>query len=487
MNNIQFPVVKPVEESAFFALFTKNYVTKPAASVEAFTKKRASGASPYGQKALDNECAILAGTPEGGRNHQLNKSAFSIGQLVAAGEISADLAAEALRNAARASGLGDHEIETTLRSGGQAGQNQPRIIPEQTTGDWPEVTLLHPANKVTPVTTIPTPIHPASEDEETADDLTSLVHARLPIIDWEELWADDEEEEWILYPLIAKRRGTVIYSPPKVGKSLFVLEMAVHISEGTPWLGVEIDQPHNVLYVDFENDPRGDVRTRLQAMGFTPANLTNLKYLSFPAMSGLDTAQGASQLLSACKVYDCDIVIIDTISRAVDGDENENDTWLSFYRQTGLALKQNEITMVRLDHTGKDESKGQRGGSAKSGDVDAIWKMTKATDEGDIIRLHLDDSRMQIGERDLIIERVKLPHLHHKVNGSGSKAAWDAKVQEIVNFLDQHDADPEMGRNRARDLLKTTGLTASNRVLEEALRVRKERPYGVARRLEMGE
>ena len=33
--------------------------------------------------------------------------------------------------------------------------------------------------------------------------------------------------------------------------------------------------------------------------------------------------------------------------------------------------------MVRLDHTGKDQTKGQRGGSAKYGDVDAVWKLTE--------------------------------------------------------------------------------------------------------------
>jgi hypothetical protein len=59
-------------------------------------------------------------------------------------------------------------------------------------------------------------------------------------------------------------------------------------------------------------------------------------------------------------------VVIDTVSRAIDGEENSNDTWLN---QLGIA-------MIRLDHSGKDETKGMRGGSAKSGDVDAVWLST---------------------------------------------------------------------------------------------------------------
>lgn len=61
------------------------------------------------------------------------------------------------------------------------------------------------------------------------------------------------------------------------------------------------------------------------------------------------------------------MVVIDTISRAVGGEENDNDTWLNFYQYTGLRLKQAKVSVIRLDHTGKDLTEGERGGSAKAG------------------------------------------------------------------------------------------------------------------------
>src|SRR5665811_1892888 len=149
-----------------------------------------------------------------------------------------------------------------------------------------------------------------------------------------------------------------------------------------------------VLYVDFENDPRGDVRSRLQAMDYGPADLEGLDYLSFPSMAGLDTERGALELLEAVKAYGSEVVIIDTVSRAVDGKENENDTYLQMYRHTGLALKRAGVAIIRLDHSGKDETKGQRGASAKSGDVDAVWRLTRVTE--DRFRLECTDSRMSV-------------------------------------------------------------------------------------------
>ena len=457
--------------------------TRAAENTDPFTTAGVDGPSNYGTAALTDELDILANTMPGGRNHQLNKSAFNISQLIASGHIDPTIAWDALSNTARQIGLTETEIQATLKSAYRAGSAQPRQVDDITP---PETVVLQP---------VPAPSREAPQDDEEGQDTSSTpdtvsleesVHEHLPIIDWHALWEEDDEEDWILEPLIAKRRGIVIYSPPKVGKSLFSLEMAVHISIGDSWLGVNIDAPHNVLYVDYENDPRGDTRSRLQAMGYGPDDLTNLKMLSFPSLDGLDTAKGAQQLLAACRVYGCDIVIIDTISRAVDGDENENDTWLAFYRQTGLLLKQNEITMVRLDHTRKDESKGQRGGSAKSGDVDAIWKLSKITDDGSKLQLKLDDARMQITERTLILDRVNDPHLFHKVAGAGQMAAWDAKVNEIIEILDDHDADKSIGRGKVRDLLKAIGVSASNDVLTEAIRQRKNRPYVLPSRTEEG-
>lgn len=473
--------------------------TRATETTNPFTPTSVDGPSTYGTAALTDELDILGNTQPGGRNHQLNKSAFNISQLIASGHVDPTIAWDALNTVARQIGLTESEIQATLKSAYRAGSAQPRhvddITPPPTVvlqsvpthmAESSAISSQDATTSTQPDTTTVGASEPATGQNTGPVSLEESVREHLPIIDWHALWEEDDEEDWILEPLIAKRRGIVIYSPPKVGKSLFSLEMAVHISIGDSWLGVNIDAPHNVLYVDYENDPRGDTRSRLQAMGYGPDDLTNLKMLSFPSLDGLDTAKGAQQLLAACRVYGCDIVIIDTISRAVDGDENENDTWLAFYRQTGLLLKQNEITMVRLDHTGKDESKGQRGGSAKSGDVDAIWKLSKITDDGSKLQLKLDDARMQITERTLILDRVNDPHLFHKVAGAGQMAAWDAKVNEIIEILDDHDADKSIGRGKARDLLKAIGVSASNDVLTEAIRQRKNRPYVLPSRTEEG-
>jgi hypothetical protein len=65
---------------------------------------------------------------EGERNGVLNRAAFVIGQLVAVGEIGEIQAQEDLTRAARGSGLSDHEIGATIRSGLGAGKREPRVV-----------------------------------------------------------------------------------------------------------------------------------------------------------------------------------------------------------------------------------------------------------------------------------------------------------------------------------------------------------------------
>lgn len=263
------------------------------------------------------------------------------------------------------------------------------------------------------------------------DDLALWIATHLNPINFYDLWDQVDQTEWIAEPLIAARRGTVIYSAAKAGKSLLTLEVCANVATGRPNLGYPAQPPRHVLYVDFENDPLGDIRPRLQAMGFAPADLDeHLHILSFPNIAAFDTDRGSRELLAAAIHYKSDLVVIDTTSRAIEGEENSNDTWLAWYRHTGLKLKQRGIAYVRLDHTGKDASKGQRGGSAKSADVDSIWFLKQVTDTR--VELTCDASRFPIAEKHLALRRETSPLRH--------VATIDTYKDKITELYEQMEA-----------------------------------------------
>src|SRR6185312_7363866 len=86
---------------------------------------RAQGRA-YAMAALRSETELVAAARPGTRNVTLNRAAFSLGQLVAAGLIPPLPVITALIDAARYAGLPEEEAVRTVRSAMEAGARKPR-------------------------------------------------------------------------------------------------------------------------------------------------------------------------------------------------------------------------------------------------------------------------------------------------------------------------------------------------------------------------
>lgn len=82
----------------------------------------------YVAAAVERECAAVASTTEGSRNHRLNIAAVKLGSLVGAGMLDEQLAFDSLMAAAETCGLPDWEAQKTAASGLAFGKANPRQI-----------------------------------------------------------------------------------------------------------------------------------------------------------------------------------------------------------------------------------------------------------------------------------------------------------------------------------------------------------------------
>lgn len=287
--------------------------------------------------------------------------------------------------------------------------------------------------------------------------------AAANLLDWNAVWSASEAgEEWLCEPLLEKGRATALYSPPKAGKSLLSLEIAAALASGRPVLGNAPAAPRRVLYVDLEN-ARGDVHERLMDMGYGPDELELLSYASFPAIGSLDSADGAADLIAVVDEVQAELVVLDTVSRIIGGPEDSADTFAALYRHTMVPLKARGVTVLRLDHSGKDVGRGQRGSSAKSADVDHVWQLSATKTS---LNLKRDATRTGHGRGELHLVR-KLEPLRHEVVEAKLKEDVVAVVIDLLRF---EGVGAEVGRDRVRELLKTQNISISNAALAEALR-----------------
>ena len=297
-------------------------------------------------------------------------------------------------------------------------------------------------------------------------------------VNWEEVWSEPAySQSYLAWPLVPAERLGAIIGAAKTGKSLLALESAACIASGRSFLGYPTTQA-SVLYIDMENLVTADIRERLIDMGFKPRDLGDLHYASYPKLPPLDTEKGGNVFAELLDKYQPKLVVLDTAVRLIGGKENENDTWNSFYTHTEIEAKKRKIAMLRIDHLGKDVSKGARGASAKYTDIDVSWRFTKKTHSNklELVALH---HRMPLNCVKLELELVDKPVLQHNIISTSAGAAHDGSsttVEELVSALDDYGASNKLSQDKSRDILrKELGFRFQNSLVGEVCEIRKAR------------
>lgn len=291
-----------------------------------------------------------------------------------------------------------------------------------------------------------------------ADDLAEIASRYTPV-DWAAAFKQQPDEiAWLYKEFLEAGTINALFAKPGTGKSLIALEIAAYLN----------GRGASVVYVDDENRIT-DLVERLDKFGFGPADLDRLHMYSFAGLPPLDTPVGGVHLLALATEHDAQLVILDTTTRMVEGRENDSDTFLQLYRCSLVPLKSRGMTVLRLDHPGKDSDRGQRGSSSKGDDVDTIWQLVTVQD-GDEYRLERTKSRSGHGPSSFSLRRQFAP-LRHVWNCPESDPIF-----KISGQLDDLGIPRKAGRPAVRDALKAAGVEINNALLTAAIRHRKTVP-----------
>lgn len=312
-------------------------------------------------------------------------------------------------------------------------------------------------------------------DEATGDEPADLLGDNNTLIrplDWTQAWSTDPAaREWLVQDLLPLGRSCSLTADAKAGKSDLTLYLVACLAQGRdPWTGERI-KPVKVAYFDFEMTV-DDVIERMRAYGYDGSeDWSQLDYYLLPPMQALDTKAGAGQFLDCVAFSKPRFVIVDTLMRTLDGDENDAATFAAFYNLVGIAIKREKITMLRLDHFGKDKSKGTRGSSAKDADVDVIWSMTRPGRYSMKLRSR---SRVPWVPETLYLERWANPHVNFAPRDQVIDNIPDESTHDLMTAIELLGVPVTWGRDRIRRALLDSGYGAvDNNELAEAIRLRK--------------
>ena len=340
-------------------------------------------------------------------------------------------------------------------------------------GKLPAITEPPSRSDWTPGPLYQRPIRPTSSNRTQAPnheaDLVVPERTLPEPINWSEFWNKEiPNEEWLIQPILAKGRQTALYAKAKVGKSLLLLDACAAAVTGRSVFGQPPQPPIRVVYLDLEMT-EADVRERLDDLGYgLDDDMSGLAYYMLPDLPPLDSAAGGAVVEEIATMHRADLVVIDTMSRAVEGNENDADTYRDFYRHTGRRIKAMGISLGRLDHAGKSAAAGQRGSSSKNDDVDVVFELTVGTD-GQYATLKRTHTRVPWVPAEMNFRRESADRFQHILMDDG----YPAGTQEVAELLTSLGVPVDTTIQNAVDVLKGAGNGRRRTLVSSAVKSRR--------------
>ena len=336
--------------------------------------RQSGDGTPYGLAALDAAATAIMTAPDGAKHDTLNREAYSIGGLVAAGQLAEGPAIATLASALeglRARCEDFPAAQKTLRQAFQQGMAKPREAPamlrrtivEEYAPRAPEP----PPRDAAPDhwSAEPDPEPPPIEVERVAPDAPGT---GLPLVYFQDvepaLTGDDFVEG-----LLIRGAMSVFYGPSNCGKTFFASDLALHVAMGKPWNGREVAQG-GVIYCALEGSH--GIRNRVAAWAkHYGVEGAPIPFAIIPvALNLLNPEADTSRLIEAIQTaaakmgWNVALVVMDTLSRAMaGGNENAPEDMGALVMNSDRIRQATGAHVAWIHHSGKDQAQGARGHS----------------------------------------------------------------------------------------------------------------------------
>lgn len=199
-----------------------------------------------------------------------------------------------------------------------------------------------------------------------------------------------EYREPVIEGLLRKGETMNIIAGPKVGKSWLVLSLALSLSNGNPWLGMDTEQS-NVLLVDNE--------LHVETMAQRLRNVAMAQCESLMRLSVLPL-RGRSEDLMSCRGLiidqaiknECGLIILDALYRFLPQgtSENDNAAMTALYNQIDGIARETGCSIILIHHS----SKGNQGDKSVTDGGAGAGAVSRAADAHIFLREHEEEGHV---------------------------------------------------------------------------------------------
>lgn len=204
---------------------------------------------------------------------------------------------------------------------------------------------------------------------------------------------EEETRDWVIQGLVPRRAITFLAGQPKVGKSTIALDLAISAASGQPFLGFPTTRPAKVIVVSEEDRPAVVKRRTWRIARAHGIDEPNRLPISFATQFRfrLDEDEKVKRLVGDIEGGQCDLLILDPLSRMHWADENSSKEMIPIIASLDKFIDAGASVVVVHHHrkasTGDERGGGQllRGSSVLFAASRAVITIDKVRDVGPMI------------------------------------------------------------------------------------------------------
>jgi len=278
-----------------------------------------------------------------------------------------------------------------------------------------------------------------------------------------ELLADETPvPEDIVAGLIPGRSATLLSGPGGDGKSYAMLDMAMCVSRGLPWLGLDT-QLTPVLIVDLENRLIRVCERVQKAMRGHSLNNPPLIHVTFGLHSRLDSDESILEIAYLAERCNAGLVVLDSLVDFLgEVDENSN-AEMGRVAERLRAVAEEVGGLIAIHHTPKGNAQTPRGATALRNGVDVNIIVSR---DGDNLTLKQDKNRT--GPEKKVVARMNwgdglfnLSPICVAIGRTEIAQVADKDEEAILNVVDEGGGEWVWSNEIVQQTIEATGHARS--------------------------
>ena len=264
--------------------------------------------------------------------------------------------------------------------------------------------------------------------------------------------------EWLVDHAIPKNSLTVLYGPPKSAKTFLAIDIALSIATGREDIHGFECQAGRVLYILAEGGA-AMMGNRAKAWIKHHSRECTSDFAILDQAVTLSSQESVDRLLDDMEGETWDLVIVDTLARCMDGDENSVKDMNLEIKGCDYIRRKTGVAVLLVHHSGKDQSKGMRRSTALLGAIDATIKMRP---QGTMGRFELSVPELRYGEptEPKWLSLQSSDESAVLVEGAAPVCSKNGTSADILGFVGRVIADGAPRKEVADEIAVQFGFTA---------------------------